>query len=477
MVVLYDFLFLARADDVLVEDLEKKLTGIADLMGMQVSSKVNEELAKNPEADLTETFKEIFDEVATPVANSQQGVRLCLFVVESNQIFIKGYIHYWGRQLTQEEERVREGRIRNEAATGINAVVTGGIPITRVGKTWDDQFLECLVPVRVGGKLVAVAWAEERMHPIFAQTARARLVIRYVTVFVFVFGIVVTLLASLGQMRRVELIKDGLLALEKDFDCKLPEMPGEMGEICRAINKMAQGLAEKEQLEDRLRRTEDLAALGRLVTDIAHELRNPISVIQAASELASSNIKDVPWMEEYAKVIEEQIERHDKLITELLEFGRSSQEGTEESLNLNELVEGVIKTSEPLIQKYNVAHTFVPEPEIPSIQGNRAKLKQVFINLIQNAIQAMPNGGNLYIETHYRDHNVYVLIRDTGQGISREDLPRIFQPFYTRKAGGSGLGLAISKEIVQIHRGSIEVESEPNKGTTFTVGFPVVNWH
>lgn len=471
MVVMYDLMFLAKADDVLVEDLEKKLTGIADLMGTQISSRVNQELAGNPKADQTEVFKEVFEHLATPLANSQRGVRLCLFVVDSNKIFIKGYLHEWSRELTRDEQIKREGRIRNEAAAGINAVVTGGIPITRVGRTWDDRFLECLVPIRVGGKVAAVVWAEERMHPIFAQSARARLIIRYVTMGVFVFGIVATLLASLGLMRRVERIKDGILTLEKDFSCKIPEMPGEMGEITRAINKMAQGLTEKEQLEDRLRATEDIATLGRLVTDIAHELRNPVSIIQAATELAATNIKDAPWLEEYVSVIEEQIERHNKLIGELLEFGRSSQ-GTVDHLNLNELVEGVIKTIEPLMQKNNVTYVVQTEPGIPLIQGNREKLKQVFINLTQNAIQAMPGGGNLYIETYCRDSKVFVLIRDTGEGISREDLPRIFQPFYTRKAGGSGLGLAISKEIVQIHRGSIEVESEPKKGTTFTVSFP-----
>ena len=469
LVMLYDVYFASKTDDILIVNLEKKLTGIAGQLG----SKIEEQLAGVPAGERMETLAGLFDQAAGPVAQANPGVRLGLYIPETNQIIIQGFLHEFGKRLP-EEKHEREQRIYQEALKGIAAVMKSGEPITRLGRTWDDQFLEHLAPVRTDSRIVAVLWAEERMHPLFARSTKIRLFIRYLTLTVFCFGVLATLLTITSLVRQVQTIKNGLLELEHNFDHRLPAMSGEMGQITGAINTLAAGLAEREQTIEQLRRSENLIALGKLVTHIAHELRNPVSIIQAVSEVLASRLKnspDLPGYAEYIRKIEEQVERHNRLVGELLDFGRPDP-GLIAPLNVNELISTLLEECTVFFQQKRIAPEFVPSPEPLLIQGNQEKLKQVLLNLLFNAVQAMPKGGNLSVRTEAVNGTARVLIRDTGVGIAKEDLPQIFTPFYTKKTGGGGLGLAISQRIVQIHGGSISVESEPGAGATFILNFP-----
>jgi len=473
IVLLYDIFFLEKSEDVLLISSEKKLSGIADSLAAQVREKAAETEDANAEST-SRILERSFLEVAVPMSKSYDGVRLCMYIVENDKILIQGYIHEY-KERRPEETAEREKRIRSEAAAGIKAVVSGGTPITRVGKTWDDNFLECLVPIHDGSKIVAVVWAEERIHPAFARSQRVRTAVIYIIAFLFIAAIVGTLLSVSDVARRVEQIKKALQEMEKGFSQTLPPMPGDMGQIARAINKMAQGLEEKKQLEERLKRSEGLAALGRLVADIAHELRNPICVIQATTELIAEEIKknNVPGMEDHISIINDQLKRHDKLTSDLLDFSRSDGYKVE-SLSLNDIIKEVIQYIGPLIQKSGIELEHHEDLSIKSFQGHREKLHQVFINIIMNSIQAMPGGGKLHTRTYQPDDgSVCVSIQDTGKGIEKKDLPLIFEPFYTCKEDGTGLGLAISQEIIKIHRGSMDIDSQTGKGTTIKVCFPV----
>ncbi|MCL6610738.1 MAG: two-component sensor histidine kinase [Peptococcaceae bacterium] len=471
IVLFYDIFFLEKSEDVLLTNLEKKLSGITDNLASQICNKME---AGGRDRDLNQVMKQAFDEVAVPMSQSYNGVRLCMYVVETDKIYIHGFIHEYKKR-PPEEQAAREARIRNEAAAGISAVVSGGVPITRVGKTWDDNFLECLAPIFVDSKIAAVVWAEERIHPAFARSRQARIVIMYIILVLIIAGLVGTQVATNQVNARVDQILRGLREIEKDFSKSIPPMPGDLGQIAAAINKMARGLAEKKQLEEQLKRSEGLATLGRLAADIAHEIRNPMCIIQATAELIAEEVRKnkIPNMDDHFNMITSQIDRHNKLTAELLDFGRS--EGYRvESLDLNGIVKEVVQYIAPLAQKSGIRVNFEQEDGIKAFQGNREKLHQVFINIIMNAIQAMPGGGQLDIKTFQpREDKICVTIRDYGVGIERENIPQIFEPFYTGKKEGTGLGLAISQEIIKIHRGSIEIESEPGKGTTFIICFPV----
>jgi len=468
--MLYDIYYASKTDEVLIAETEKKLEQITSLTSNNMYSKINNE----EKGYSNEELVSIFNLVAEPLATGNYpGVRLCLYVTETNQITIHGYLHEFGNRLP-EEKQDRDQRIYNEAKEGIAAVQSSGTAITRLGNTWDDQFLEHLVPIKVNNQTVAVLWAEERMHPIFAKGKHVRLAVRYVVFIVFSLGVSFTLLTLTNMVNRIRSIKNGLMQLEDNLNNQLPEMPGEMGQITRAINNMAHGLAEKEKLIEHYKRQEDLTAMGRLTTEIAHELRAPVSIIQATAEAMESSVKDASPIKDFISRIEKQVDRHGKLINELLEFGRPNP-GAVEILDINILIGDVISYVSPLLEKSDILLDYtntVTEPRC--IDGNADKLKQVFINLIVNAIDAMHTKGKLTIKVQIEKDMALITVRDTGKGIPQEDLQNIFEPFYTRKAGGSGLGLAISKRIIQIHGGSIQVESKANSGSIFTVCLPLL---
>jgi len=471
MVMVYDILFVSRTDDVLLVEMQGRLTKIVDIAGEQIVEQVNAELQQASDEDLTPALKEVFNGVTTPVVSNNPGVRMGMYIVASNNVIVQGFLHEY-RVLSPKEKEQREKRIFQEAKAGINTVMAGGIPVNRVGQTWDDQFLEYLIPVRINDRLVAVVWAEQRMHPVFVQSARARLVVRYITLSVFSFAVLATVFTVSALVRRVGRIKDGLSKLKADLGNRIPEMPGELGQIAGAINDMAAGMAEKEHQLDQLRRSEHLAALGQLATEVAHELRNPVSIIQATVEVMEPLIKRVPDLEEYVMTIQEQVNRHNKLVAELLSFGHSGRE--QETLDLNNLIQTVMTYSEPLLHQRRINVEFLPAEGVSLIHGNKEKLQQVFLNLVLNAVQAMGSGGALTVKTFLSGEEVCALFHDTGEGIAPEDITRIFEPFYTRKTSGGGLGLAISQEIVRIHGGNIKVESELGRGTTFIVCFPLL---
>ncbi|MGB9846945.1 MAG: sensor histidine kinase, partial [Desulfotomaculales bacterium] len=235
---------------------------------------------------------------------------------------------------------------------------------------------------------------------------------------------------------------------------------------------MAAGLLEKEQKLEQLRREENLIALGRLVTTIAHELRGPVSIIQALVQVLAGRLGHLPELREFATRIEQQIEKHNRLVSELLDFGRPNP-GASEQMELTALAAAVLQECSSLLEQKRISLSFTPSRQPLPVKGNQDKIKQVFLNIILNAVQAMSAGGRLALETFRDGEKACVTVRDTGPGIPKEELAQIFTPFYTRKSGGGGLGLAISQRIVQIHGGTIGVESEPGTGTAFTLCFPL----
>ncbi|MEW5762546.1 MAG: ATP-binding protein [Bacillota bacterium] len=468
LVMVYDLIYASKTDQMLLVQKEERLAAIVQFLAAGIKSE-----ASLADAGVSPSrLEESFEEVAGPLAARYPGVRLGLYIPATKQIVVEGFLHEY-RQLTPGEKLAREQRILREASSGIHAVLASKEPLARIAGAPDDQYFEHLVPLVAGEQVVAVAWVEERINPIFTQTRNFRLVTRYLTLLGFFFGTIGTLLVILNLTSRVGAIKKGLAHLENDIHRLLPPMPGEMGQIVQAINKMAVGLAEKEKLEIQLQRAERLAALGHLVTGIAHEMRNPIAIIKAAVQVMEQELKDVPAALEYARVIKEQVNRQNNVLQELLEFGRPSR-GIVQPLNINRLLDSVLTFTQPLLRQQRVELDLRRARDLPPVLGDGEKLKQVFLNLILNAVQAMPGGGRLTIETGVREQ-VFIRFADTGEGIRPEDLPHLFDPYYTTKKGGSGLGLAITHQIVALYGGEIEVEGEPGRGATFTVWLPAAD--
>ncbi|MCX6343681.1 MAG: GAF domain-containing protein [Armatimonadetes bacterium] len=231
------------------------------------------------------------------------------------------------------------------------------------------------------------------------------------------------------------------------------------------------------QMEDEFRRMGELAAVGQLAASIAHELRNPLSSIKGAAQFLSKEFSHEASIVEFLGIIIEEVNGLNKLTTEFLDFARPMQLELKPT-SVNTVVEKTLQLMSVHITDNNIAVKETFHPDVPSIQADEAQLDQVLKNIIINALQAMPHGGALAIETGPTPAGgAYISISDTGIGIPPEKTERIFQPFFTTKTKGTGLGLSVVHKIVENHGGRIELTSEVDKGSTFKIILPRTGVH
>jgi PAS domain S-box-containing protein len=219
---------------------------------------------------------------------------------------------------------------------------------------------------------------------------------------------------------------------------------------------------------------EKLAAIGRLAASLAHELNNPLQAIQNLLYLVRQESSLPQQAQDDLDVALTESRRMADLIDRMRETYRPATTTEFRLEALNVLIAEVEKLISTHLRHNEVVFEFKPDPQLPPVFCLRDQLKQVILNVCLNAVDAMPNGGRLTIGTHVlpEAHSLWMAFTDTGQGIAAQDLPNIFDPFFTRKTGGTGLGLAISYDIIQQHGGRIEVESERGRGTTFRIWLP-----
>ena len=230
------------------------------------------------------------------------------------------------------------------------------------------------------------------------------------------------------------------------------------------------------KLVNQLRRADQLAMLGRLSAGIAHEVRNPLLAIKGAAQFLQGKFKEDGEESEFAEIIVEESDRINQVITNFLDYVRPAKPLLQ-PMDIRECLDRTLTLVNIELRHAKVELVRDYAPDLPKVFGDEKQLGQVFLNLIINAIEAMPDGGTLRIQTRQRvegDKSVLceIQIKDTGIGMSIEEQARIFEPFYTSKEHGLGLGLAIVMEIVSEHGGTIFVESEKGKGTRFTVRLP-----
>ncbi|WP_003544474.1 ATP-binding protein [Desulfotomaculum nigrificans] len=474
LVMIYDIFFASAKDEMLLKTKEERLGTMVQTTVKGLNDVLSENqtgfstLATNEQVKI---LGDAFKTVAKPLADANPGVRLGLYYPKTHDIFVYGFLHQY-RPLSPDEIKQRQKRIFNEASSGLTAVSATKEPLSRITGSLGDQTFEYLAPVIHNDELIAIAWADEQVHPVVSQSRRFSLIVRYLTLFGLIFGTATALYVIHNLASEVSLIKKGLIRMEEDFSVRLPQMPGEMGEVVQAINNMADSLKEKKRLEEELRRSERLAALGRLVTGVAHELRNPLGIVKATVQVMEGEYKKtVPGIEEYTKVICEQINRGNKVIQELLDFGRPSKPIVRPT-DLNGLLDSVLTFTHPMLRQNKIDLNKELAPDLPLAAIDADRIKQVFVNLILNAIQAMPGGGKLTIKTLAENDKVKVCFSDTGGGINPDDLPRIFDPFYTTKDEGAGLGLSISYQIIHMHNGKIWVAETSPSGTTICISLP-----
>ena len=245
-------------------------------------------------------------------------------------------------------------------------------------------------------------------------------------------------------------------------------------------------LSRIRALEAEVRRGERLSALGQMALALAHEIRNPLGAIRGVAQLLGDELGGAGPFREHVTVMLAEIDRVNRVMEALLDLGRPLT-FTFGFVNLHELLDRVCLLAEPAARAHEVQLVRRYDPSLPALWADADRLVQVFQNLVQNGIEAMPGGGRLTLTTRVSFDAVYgkvdvgtgprplveVLVTDEGEGIPGALLDRVFDPFVTTKPRGLGLGLAISHRIVEEHRGALRVTSTPGKGTSFACYLPI----
>jgi two-component system, sporulation sensor kinase E len=230
-------------------------------------------------------------------------------------------------------------------------------------------------------------------------------------------------------------------------------------------------ITEYEKLKENMAKLDRLDLVGEMAAGVAHEIRNPMTVIKGYLQFLSKRVP-TDILEQFDIILGE-LERIEAIITDFLSLaGNKTAENKEQ--NLNAIIEAIIPLIATDAMKRGIDLKVKLAAKLPSVILNEKEMKQLLLNLTRNGMEAMEQGGTLLIESAINDDSVSLCVRDSGCGIDKQNLEKIFDPFFTTKENGTGLGLAVCAGIIRRNNGRIEVQSEPLKGTRFTIRFTSV---
>ncbi len=307
---------------------------------------------------------------------------------------------------------------------------------------------EMCVAIREGEKILGIVDVESSSHNAFAHNDFIAME--------SLAGILASVITSADQYQRLQVMISQLRSTQVELRARMEA---------------------QRSAENRLVQAAKLAAVGEMAAGIAHELNNPLTSVTGFAELALDDIPEDSETRKDLEIVMREAVRARDVVRRLLDFARQS-ESERARASLNEVVDDVVALSRHLIRTSGVTLKLELEINLPWVLVDVNQMKQVLLNLIHNALQAMPAGGELVIATEsaYRDARDWIIVSvcDTGVGIPKLDQARIFEPFYTTKGnqGGTGLGLSVTYGIITDHGGQIEVESQPGSGSKFTVWLP-----
>jgi signal transduction histidine kinase len=289
---------------------------------------------------------------------------------------------------------------------------------------------------------------------------------------------------SNGEIRYYELVHYPL----KDEDGRVTQVIEIGRDIADELERRVEGRT-RQLKEDyaRLVQEDRMISLGKLMSSVVHEINNPLSGIISLSKLVLRNLDEgatddasLKKMKEHLALVVSETNRTSKIVSNLLSFSRQIKVDVQD-INMNEVIERVFSIVGHKAKLQDITVRFELDEALPRIKGNFAQLEQSVMNVVFNAFEAMPDGGQLtvstYLDTGHAGHGqeVVVRIQDTGTGISQKNLPYVFEPFFSTKgeAKGVGMGLSVVYGIIRDHQGEISVKSEEGRGACFTIGLPV----
>lgn len=258
------------------------------------------------------------------------------------------------------------------------------------------------------------------------------------------------------------------------FRLKEAERSDEIGSLAKQFNIMTEELEKSRALEEQLREAEKSAVVGRLASAIAHEIRNPLNYINLTLDHLRNRFRpdDESRRETFEKLtvqLKSEVDRINRQVSDFLQYSRPVK-FEKVPVDLREVIESSLKIIEPQADEHGIRISVVERDSVPDVVGDREMLRSVFNNLFLNALQAMEkSGGKLTVTLSTKGETVSAEVRDTGNGIERADMEKVFEPYFSTKETGTGLGLAIVRRVIEEHRGKIALESDDGEGTAFTI--------
>jgi len=246
----------------------------------------------------------------------------------------------------------------------------------------------------------------------------------------------------------------------------------ENGETVQAIQYI-KDVTERNKLQRQLRDVEQMTGIGHMAANVAHEIRNPLIAVGGFARQLHEALDADDARREYTSIILEEVTRLEQILREQLTLERHLQPVLA-PVEVNQILKDVWKLLSHGMLSSRVRLIGDLADALPVTMGDANQLKQAFLNVINNAIQSMPDGGRIEISTEQSGHMIVITVRDNGPGIPKEVMSKLFVPFFTTRKAGSGLGMAVTRRIVENHGGSIGVDSTPGEGTTVRISIPIV---
>ncbi|MDE2179960.1 MAG: HAMP domain-containing protein [candidate division NC10 bacterium] len=341
-----------------------------------------------------------------------------------------------------------------------------------------------LVPIVVGNQRMGYALISMVLDD-FAQISQLNFIKRLIaTVLVFGLGIVASLILSWKYTRPIDqVVQAARRVAQGDLGDTLPvEGHDEIGELTASFNDMVRKLRANKELESRLHQAERLSSIGQLASGIAHEIRNPLNFINLSIDHLQSRFSptDPRLREEFTYLVswvKSEIHRLNTMITNFLTYGKPLKLQPR-PCDLTSLLYDVVKMASGRAVEQGIEIDCGSLDALPMALVDAEQIRTCFVNVLVNAFQAMPSGGKLAITARLVNGTgsggwIEVRFQDTGCGIASEDLPKVFEPYFTTKEVGIGLGLALTKKIVEEHGGAIALDSVRDHGTVVSIRLPV----
>ncbi len=361
----------------------------------------------------------------------------------------------------------------------LHAMATQELTLTQ-DFTDNPQEIDVIAPLRIGGKRFGTLIMHFSLQREYAYLAAFRHRLFLLTIMGMVGAIVLAIFTAKALARPIKRLAAEMAAIsDTNLSSSLVSTRmDEIGQLERGFLKMLQRLRnaaeEREKSQQALIQAEKLAALGTLVAGVAHEINNPLAGLYNCLRRIQAHPEDTEQIRKYVKLMHKALSHIENIVRNLLNLSRQKQ-GPHKPVDLNRIVSDALDLLDYRLRKQGIEKKVRLAKNLPQISGDAGTLEQVFVNLMMNASDAMPDGGTLTITTKANTTEVIVEVADTGTGIPDSELGKIFDPFYTTKdvGQGTGLGLSISKKYVENHSGTIEVETSLNRGSTFRVRLPI----